>query len=108
MSGTTSDINRESMIMIVRKQIDGLIQWMTRDWDRGLHANIAQLAVDVDDAIAALEVSVIEQPTERYAHKKLTEIRKRLNKAMEVIALESTTPRFTKQSTKAIDLIWSS
>ena len=94
--------------MIVKKQKDGLIRWMTRDWDRGLHANIAQLAVDVSDAIAELEVSVIEQPAEMYTHKKLTGIRKRLNKAMEVIALESTTPRFTTQSTKAIDLIWSS
>ena len=89
--------------MIVKKQKDGLIRWMTRDWDRGLHANVAQLAVDIDDVLADLEV--VE---EVWCHAKLTGIRKRLNKAMEVIALESTTPRFTKQSTKAIDLIWSS
>ena len=99
MSGTTSDINRESMIMIVKKQKDGLIRWMTRDWDRGLHANIAQLAVDIDGVIEDLEPM---------GQAKLTGIRQGLNKAMEVIALESTTPRFTKQSTKAIDLIWSS
>ena len=94
--------------MIVRKQIDGLIEWMTRDWDRDLHANVAQLAVDVDDAIAELEVSVVEQPAEMYTHKKLAKVLKGLNKVMEVIALESTTPRFSRQSTKAIDLILAS
>ena len=89
--------------MIVTKQIDGIIQWMTRDWDRGLHANVAQLAVDVDEVIADLEEISIH-----CGQAKLTRIRQGLNKAMEVIALESTTPRFTKQSTKAIDLILAS
>ena len=91
------------MIMIVRKQIDGLIQWMTRDWDRDLHANVAQLAVDVDNVITEFEKDWYGNPTAE-----LTRIRQGLNKVMEVIALESTTPRFTKQSTKAIDLILAS
>ena len=89
--------------MIVRKQIDGLIEWMTRDWDRGLHANVAQLAVDVDDVIGDLESIRIST-----GQAELAKVLKGLNKVMEVIALESTTPRFTKQSTKAIDLILAS
>ena len=91
------------MIMVVTKQIDGTHYWMTRDWDRGLHANVAQLAVAVDGVITEFEKDWYGNPTGE-----LTRIRQGLNKVMEVIALESTTPRFTKQSTKAIDLIWSS
>ena len=95
------------MIMVVTKQIDGTHYWMTRDWDRGLHANIAELAVDVDDAIT--DMITVESDEEAVKlMDKLDGVRQGLNKVMKVIALESTTPRFTKQSTKAIDLILAS
>ena len=91
------------MIMVVTKQIDGTHYWMTRDWDRDLHANVAQLAVAVDGVITEFEKDWYGNPTGE-----LTRIRQGLNKVMEVIALESTTPRFSRQSTKAIDLILAS
>ena len=93
--------------MVVTKQIDGTHYWMTRDWDRGLHANVAQLAIDVDGAVTDMMTCESDEEAVKLMDK-LEGVRKGLNKAMEVIALESTTPRFTKQSTKAIDLILAS
>ena len=110
--------------MMIKRQANGRVQWTNHIWDRQLCTNVAQLAVDVDDAIADIyepdidygrtdrinEESIMQAQLAYQDHMiaRLTKIRKGLNKVMEIIELENTTPRFSTKSIKAIDLIWAS
>ena len=110
--------------MMIKTQANGRVQWTNRAWDRQLWTHVAQLAVDVDDAISDIyepdidygrtdrinEESIMQAQLAYQDHMiaRLTKIRKGLNKVMEIIELENTTPRFSTKSIKAIDLIWAS
>jgi len=110
--------------MMIKRQANGRVQWTNHIWDRELCTHVAQLAVDVDDAIADIDLKGIADPArpfgmdyididDAFAHQdhmiaRLTRIREGLNKVIATLELENTTPRFSTKSIKAIDLIWAS
>jgi len=102
--------------MMITKQANGRFLWTNHIWDRELCNHVAQLAVDLDDVIYRMREqelgwsskTVEELGKASITMARLTRIREGLNKVMEIIELENTTPRFSTKSIKAIDLIWAS